>query len=161
MYFFFFSSRRRHTRYIGDWSSDVCSSDLRRLVQAQLVDDREELVGDLRDRQVGDADLVLADQVQQQVEWAGELLQLDDEAVLVGGRERRIRHWGKAPSETPNRPTTLSAPCINSWAGQRYTACAAGTSFTNSRNARMGRYPMAYNCRYLSPASGGRMYLKT
>src|SRR5437763_6770858 len=25
----FFSSRRRHTRYIGDWSSDVCSSDLR------------------------------------------------------------------------------------------------------------------------------------
>src|SRR5437763_8543700 len=27
--FFFFSSRRRHTRYIGDWSSDVCSSDLK------------------------------------------------------------------------------------------------------------------------------------
>src|SRR5437764_5727586 len=26
--FFFFSSRRRHTTYIGDWSSDVCSSDL-------------------------------------------------------------------------------------------------------------------------------------
>src|SRR5437762_14343509 len=25
---FFFSSGRRHTRYIGDWSSDVCSSDL-------------------------------------------------------------------------------------------------------------------------------------
>ena len=28
MYFFFFSSRRRHTRLQGDWSSDVCSSDL-------------------------------------------------------------------------------------------------------------------------------------
>src|SRR5574340_24582 len=27
---FFFSSRRRHTRSFGDWSSDVCSSDLRR-----------------------------------------------------------------------------------------------------------------------------------
>src|SRR5256885_17127692 len=25
--FFFFSSRRRHTRLQGDWSSDVCSSD--------------------------------------------------------------------------------------------------------------------------------------
>src|SRR5690348_12177198 len=25
--FFFFSSRRRHTRWTGDWSSDVCSSD--------------------------------------------------------------------------------------------------------------------------------------
>src|SRR5256885_4686921 len=28
--FFFFSSRRRHTRLQGDWSSDVCSSDLGR-----------------------------------------------------------------------------------------------------------------------------------
>src|SRR3712207_9162034 len=26
--YFFFSSRRRHTRYWRDWSSDVCSSDL-------------------------------------------------------------------------------------------------------------------------------------
>src|SRR5690606_40055320 len=26
--FFFFSSRRRHTRFSRDWSSDVCSSDL-------------------------------------------------------------------------------------------------------------------------------------
>src|SRR2546430_17158275 len=28
MSFFFFSSRRRHTRFDCDWSSDVCSSDL-------------------------------------------------------------------------------------------------------------------------------------
>src|SRR5260221_4786195 len=28
IYFFFFSSRRRHTRSLCDWSSDVCSSDL-------------------------------------------------------------------------------------------------------------------------------------
>src|SRR2546430_10711429 len=28
--FFFFSSRRRHTRFDCDWSSDVCSSDLHR-----------------------------------------------------------------------------------------------------------------------------------
>src|SRR6266446_8739696 len=27
-FIFFFSSRRRHTRLQGDWSSDVCSSDL-------------------------------------------------------------------------------------------------------------------------------------
>src|SRR5215207_8318831 len=30
--FFFFSSRRRHTRSTRDWSSDVCSSDLARAV---------------------------------------------------------------------------------------------------------------------------------
>src|SRR5437762_5290842 len=34
-FFFFFSSRRRHTRYIGDWSSDVCSSDL--MLNPQLL----------------------------------------------------------------------------------------------------------------------------
>src|SRR5882762_8073606 len=28
LWFFFFSSRRRHTRFKCDWSSDVCSSDL-------------------------------------------------------------------------------------------------------------------------------------
>src|SRR5690606_40902937 len=28
--FFFFTSRRRHTRFSRDWSSDVCSSDLDR-----------------------------------------------------------------------------------------------------------------------------------
>src|SRR5205807_7709404 len=28
MFVFFFSSRRRHTRLQGDWSPDVCSSDL-------------------------------------------------------------------------------------------------------------------------------------
>src|SRR5207248_8004173 len=45
---FFFSSRRRHTRSYGDWSSDVCSSDLR------IADDRfratdQELEQQLRD----------------------------------------------------------------------------------------------------------------
>src|SRR5690606_39737228 len=29
---FFFSSRRRHTRFSRDWSSDVCSSDLRTIL---------------------------------------------------------------------------------------------------------------------------------
>src|SRR2546421_91365 len=56
---------------------------VRRLVQPQLADHREELIGDLRDRQVGDVELVLVDQVQQQIQGARELLQLDDEAVLV------------------------------------------------------------------------------
>src|SRR5436189_4019963 len=38
VFFFFFSSRRRHTRYIGDWSSDVCSSDLRALLVERIAD---------------------------------------------------------------------------------------------------------------------------
>src|SRR5438034_1215312 len=35
--FFFFSSRRRHTRSLCDWSSDVCSSDLERGDKHKLV----------------------------------------------------------------------------------------------------------------------------
>src|SRR5438045_2404632 len=40
---FFFSSRRRHTRCLSDWSSDVCSSDLPKalvLALTPLLDDR-------------------------------------------------------------------------------------------------------------------------
>src|SRR5215475_6918578 len=40
MWFFFFSSRRRHTRFSRDWSSDVCSSDLGRgpeSIEGQLL----------------------------------------------------------------------------------------------------------------------------
>src|SRR5207253_5341737 len=35
---FFFSSRRRHTRWPRDWSSDVCTSDLALAVAAALPD---------------------------------------------------------------------------------------------------------------------------
>src|SRR5574339_208196 len=35
LFLFFFSSRRRHTRSPGDWSSDVCSSDLLERVWAR------------------------------------------------------------------------------------------------------------------------------
>src|SRR5690606_39728480 len=41
-FLFFFSSRRRHTRFSRDWSSDVCSSDLLLAQGApQLVEDVE------------------------------------------------------------------------------------------------------------------------
>src|SRR5205085_8860264 len=41
---FFFSSRRRHTRFDCDWSSDVCSSDLGTGLLASMV---EEALGEL------------------------------------------------------------------------------------------------------------------
>src|SRR5439155_15939722 len=34
---FFFSSRRRHTRWPRDWSSDVCSSDLLNMISESLA----------------------------------------------------------------------------------------------------------------------------
>src|SRR3989454_5044899 len=40
---FFFSSRRRHTRLQGDWSSDVCSSHLRERLYAGFHEMRRRL----------------------------------------------------------------------------------------------------------------------
>src|SRR6266850_486408 len=45
MIFFFFSSRRRHTRLQGDWSSDVCSSDLDRQRALLPGPERYEYIG--------------------------------------------------------------------------------------------------------------------
>src|SRR5690349_24833401 len=54
---FFFSSRRRHTRSLRDWSSDVCSSDLRTYAfePAELTGAIDRLLGDveLRTRLAG------------------------------------------------------------------------------------------------------------
>src|SRR5256885_6949028 len=47
---FFFSSRRRHTRLQGDWSSDVCSSDLvsdGRALAREFLEQQRLLGGDL------------------------------------------------------------------------------------------------------------------
>src|SRR5262245_64850294 len=63
---FFFSSRRRHTRCLSDWSSDVCSSDLLlgldRIVARALADDA----------QVADADLDPARGLRVRLHLAGE-----------------------------------------------------------------------------------------
>src|SRR5256885_10396938 len=48
---FFFSSRRRHTRLQGDWSSDVCSSDLEHLLAG--VVGRDDLLGHRHRRDFG------------------------------------------------------------------------------------------------------------
>src|SRR5207248_3737935 len=42
---FFFSSRRRHTRSYGDWSSDVCSSDLVRTTDTSGMGNAFEIKG--------------------------------------------------------------------------------------------------------------------
>src|SRR5438132_14113012 len=47
--FFFFSSRRRHTISLCDWSSDVCSSDLVHRVDDELGAEHHTLVVDSMD----------------------------------------------------------------------------------------------------------------
>src|SRR5215475_7730691 len=66
--FFFFSSRRRHTSFSRDWSSDVCSSDLtgvgdaaeltRRAVECDLPDAMSAALARVQTLAVDDADFV-------------------------------------------------------------------------------------------------------
>src|SRR3989449_7711872 len=55
--FFFFSSRRRHTRCSRDWSSDVCSSDLDDRADAERgeLEGTERALESAADLAVGDA----------------------------------------------------------------------------------------------------------
>src|SRR2546430_10387492 len=43
---FFFSSRRRHTRFDCDWSSDVCSSDLTKVLGVTVTVERIDMTDD-------------------------------------------------------------------------------------------------------------------
>src|SRR5690348_18463021 len=90
---FFFSSRRRHTRWTGDWSSDVCSSDL---PAEQLPDESNALRGlfDVLDDGRGLAHAaggVLGEQVR---ELRGDDGALRSEERRVG-KECRSRRWAE------------------------------------------------------------------
>src|SRR5688500_20142154 len=69
---FFFSSRRRHTRLQGDWSSDVCSSDLLKLLARQAA-------------------------YREILKWRGKLKWEGDESIDWRSEERRVGkecRWG-------------------------------------------------------------------
>src|SRR3712207_91858 len=83
MLFFFFSSRRRHTRYWRDWSSDVCSSDLVRYTEAEF----NHLAGELK--RILDPELALFVELEGQV--AGMAVALPDfNQVLKRARGRLL-----------------------------------------------------------------------
>src|SRR5256885_14129341 len=71
---FFFSSRRRHTRLQGDWSSDVCSSDLLRAATGLEQTEFQDLVAGLAD--------VIED---------GSLIRLTTHHVTLTGAQRAAR----------------------------------------------------------------------
>src|SRR5438270_11756590 len=92
--FFFFSSRRRHTRFDCDWSSDVCSSDLSDVVLTHKIESEV-----FRDRDIpkGDINVNCVDGVaflRGQVERPDlvELIEARSEERRVG-KECRSRWW--------------------------------------------------------------------
>src|SRR5690606_3344871 len=115
---FFFSSRRRHTRFSRDWSSDVCSSDLLDAVRLfQSVARRAQLsftVGDTnRDEVLEICRLVhgLPLGIELAAAWAGRL-SLD---ALVDALRRRSDELLKGPKDAASRQRSLRATIDHSW----------------------------------------------
>ena len=63
----------------------------------RIADVLEEVVGDLVQRQGGDIEPVLRDEREKHIEWPGELLELDDEALFGRGGGRDRHRLGTAP----------------------------------------------------------------
>src|SRR3712207_9584692 len=77
MFIFFFSSRRRHTRYWRDWSSDVCSSDRAEVAAEALGRGVFQAVGDVGHREPA------------RLEPRGRVQQPDGGEVVLGRRGDR------------------------------------------------------------------------
>src|SRR5205814_4115531 len=88
---FFFSSRRRHTRCLSDWSSDVCSSDLQ-----GREEDRWRRVLDL-------AVLRVLDQPH------------DLDVELVAAHRHALPHRGPAEPELRSEERRVGKGCSSGW----------------------------------------------
>src|SRR5437763_15571270 len=94
-FFFFFSSRRRHTRYIGDWSSDVCSSDLARALPGAEEPGAGECPRGLREDLGRDRELLVGPALE-----AGVAQRSEERRV---GKECRGRRWQEQQKKRRDR----------------------------------------------------------
>src|SRR5688500_19520158 len=92
--YFFFSSRRRHTRLQGDWSSDVCSSDLAQRLEliADGLGDLRAVAGRKRRRDRG------AQRHEQRLARGSQLIERRLESLEIGRAScrERVERWGGA-----------------------------------------------------------------
>src|SRR5206468_8878554 len=92
---FFFSSRRRHTRSDRDWSSDVCSSDLRAIARAFAGEGASVIVGDLGDSAEAAAAAIRAEGGRA-VAARADVTRAEDMRALARSEERRVGKEGSA-----------------------------------------------------------------
>src|SRR5256886_11045391 len=115
VFWFFFSSRRRHTRFDCDWSSDVCSSDLfvvlvvadQRLANAVVREQllrvarvfARDLIGFFEDAQSAQRDVLqVADRRPHKVQTARGSLWLSGRIVGGHGDQSSMRGSARAPA---------------------------------------------------------------
>src|SRR5690606_40445268 len=99
----FFSSRRRHTRFSRDWSSDVCSSDLIQAASEAVLEYLKDAAEDFLDEQGAP----ISGEVPARVQWAT--------IALVG-------YWVRSPDANPDeigRASCRGRVWICGWDGSR------------------------------------------
>src|SRR5262245_66606296 len=95
-FFFFFSIRRRHTICLSDWSSDVCSSDLRGLTGSSVITGRSCWCPRSRFRRAGQAS---SREQSSQLCAGGQI----GRAACRGG----VHHWVEIVSSVNNANTDI------------------------------------------------------
>src|SRR5256886_9283141 len=98
--FFFFSSRRRHTRFDCDWSSDVCSSDLSPGEKRQAQIDGRGVQGIHRLGQLHSERLVAVEVASGGNQNLSEIGVDPPVAVLVGVGQRSEEHTSELQSQS-------------------------------------------------------------
>src|SRR5438046_3896940 len=83
--YFFFSSRRRHTRLVSDWSSDVCSSDLRAMSKEEF---RREVEKELTGKETEPWEIVYFKLYKSQIPVIEQAI--DTAALMLRSEERRV-----------------------------------------------------------------------
>src|SRR5258707_2666876 len=91
---FFFSSRRRHTRYWRDWSSDVCSSDLALRQETLAIPHQGEFDNAIAVIDFYERELPTCTSIFRLVEWCGRAIaEVRNE---VRSEERRVGKEGRS-----------------------------------------------------------------
>src|SRR2546427_10237681 len=100
--FFFFSSRRRHTRFDCDWSSDVCSSDLFRR-GTRFPHGREHVVFPrARPAHAGERGRVAADRSEER--RVGKSVDLGGRRIIKKKKKSRQRERGEIATNSKKSP---------------------------------------------------------
>src|SRR6266705_3633952 len=130
--FFFLSSRRRHTRSYGDWSSDVCSSDLfgaqgckwGGIRRARRPDDQVDR------RQLGEGEHVTSENLSQSA------------AQTIAGHRGGLKSGNDDPH--PRMARRVGPPSyVEMWGAPAATRLPAGCKLRTARQAGAARKPLA------------------
>src|SRR5207248_8791553 len=110
VFVFFFSSRRRHTRSYGDWSSDVCSSDLEEAQDRAGVIVAEQVAAALEGALVTNAVNIPAIRAED-IEALGPFVPLSAKLGRLRSEERRVGKecragWGEEVEKSSDVVTT-------------------------------------------------------